>query len=387
MLTAGRGRDRILAVVLAVLALVVTAALSVQDVPSPRDRGGWVTDLAGVLDDAAEARLDAAIEALHRRSGVEIAIVTVDQVQGTPKAFATALFDRWGIGRAGDDNGLLVLLVMGERRLEMETGIGMEKVLDADWLLAMQGRAMVPAFREGRFGDGLEAGVREVIARLGTTLEAADPAEPGAYRGGAAPAGAAPVVVDEPPLPPPGDDGGAPAWPWLAGAAVLAGAGGGVFAYRRRRERTCDACRRPMLLLDELADDAHLDEAQRAEERLRSVDHRVYICAGCQASRLVSRRRWFSGYHACDGCGARTAKRSSVTTVVATYDHGGQVEVTETCAHCSRRRRWTRSTPRRTRPSTTSSSSSSARSSSSSSSSRSSFGGGRSRGGGAGSSW
>ncbi|NLC57662.1 MAG: hypothetical protein GX774_12555, partial [Armatimonadetes bacterium] len=41
-----------------------------------------------------------------------------------PKQFATALFNRWGIGKKGKDNGVLVLLVMEARRVEVETGYG-----------------------------------------------------------------------------------------------------------------------------------------------------------------------------------------------------------------------------------------------------------------------
>jgi len=101
----------------------------------------------------------------------------------------------------------------------------------------------------------------------------------------------------------------------------------------------------------------------------------------------VRHGKWFSSYSRCDSCTYKTASSTSVTLVHATYDHGGQVEITERCAHCHHTSTRIRHTARRTPPSTTSSSSSSSRSSSSSSSSRSSFGGGSSRGGGAGSSW
>ena len=145
-----------------------------------------------------------------------------------------------------------------------------------------------------------------------------------------------------------------------------------------------------MLLLDEIADDEKLEPGQRTEERVGSYNYLVFVCAGCQFSRSVPVRRWFSGYDRCSKCSYKTAKESSRTLTHATYDHGGTVEVTESCTHCGYHHSYTRRTPRRTRPSTTSSSSSS-RSSFSSSSSRSSggssFGGGRSRGGGGGSSW
>src|SRR5439155_22521929 len=123
--------------------VVVLGAASVADVPSPRPHG-WVTDQAGVLDAAGAQQIDAIAGRLHADRGIELAVVTVDDVQGTPKKFATALFQRWGIGSAQTNNGVLVLLVTGKRRLEIETGRGVEPALTAAWLADMQASTMVP---------------------------------------------------------------------------------------------------------------------------------------------------------------------------------------------------------------------------------------------------
>ena len=123
-----------------------------------------------------------------------------------------------------------------------------------------------------------------------------------------------------------------------------------------------------MLRLDELADDAHLDAGQESEERLGSVNYEVRICPQCQFSRTFRHARFWRGYRTCPSCSYRTASRRSTTLRAATYDRGGLVEVTETCGHCSHHGRWTRSTPKKTRPKASSSS----RSSRSSSSRRSS---------------
>lgn len=393
---------------LAPLACVLALAVqSVADVPSPRP-AGWVTDQAGVLAPVDEAALNQLSEALHAERGAGLAVVTVDEVPGTPKAFATALFNLWGLGRAGHDDGVLVLLVVGQRRLEIETGVGLEPALPAAWLATLQAEHMVPMFKRGNLGGGLIAGVVGITARLRALPGEADvPSTPGEYRSdGVAvtpPAPGAPALPPRPATAPPGAGGGdgdrsSGLLALLAGLGVVGGGVGGI-VYARRRRRRCAACRVPMLALDELADDAHLSEGQRTEERIGSVDYEVLICPGCQASKTLAHRRWLSGKDRCPGCTFRTSTSSSRTLTQATYDHGGSVEVTESCAHCNRRAVSTRSTPRRTRPSSNTSSrssygssssgsrSSSSSSSSSSRSSSSSSGGGRSRGGGAGSSW
>ncbi len=383
------------------LSIIIATVLGVAEVPSPRARDAWVADTAAVIDDAAEARLEGAIEALHSRTGAEIVVVTADQISDSPKAFATALFAHWQLGDPARNDGLLVLLVMGERRLEMEPGLGLEAVLDADWLLAMQQRDIIPRFKQGDFGAGLEAGVTAVVERLANNFEAPSPGVAGTYRSDRpvepAPARAVengPAAVAPEQRSPPARDSGSSPWIPLGGAGVVGLAGFGAWAMRRRwwrRMKTCEQCQQTMLQLDEIADDAKLEPGERKEEEIGSIDYRVLVCPGCQWSRTLPRNRWFSGYRRCTGCSYKTGKRSSRTVIHATYDHGGQVEVTETCVNCPHHAVSRHATARRTRPSTTSTSGRSSFGSSSgsrSSSSRSSGGGGgRSSGGGAGSSW
>ncbi|MCB9691241.1 MAG: TPM domain-containing protein [Alphaproteobacteria bacterium] len=345
-------------------------AIPVGDVPNPRRRDAWITDLADVLPPDVEASLDVRLAAIERDLGAEVAVVTVPSADGeVPKAYATALFNRWGIGKRGANNGLLVLLVMDARRLEMETGYGLEPVLPDSWLGGMQQRLMVPAFKEGRFGDGVVAGVEAVDVRLR--------ASPDAVREGTR------SVVD---LPTPG--GGR--WPVTAGQLALAGGGTlGLFglgvAARRRwiRQRTCPTCEIFMPMLSEAEEDAHLDSGQQKEEAIGSVEWQVHECPQCHHVRSFARNRWFSGYSACPKCKRRTRSTSTRTLQSATQYSGGLEQIDEQCANCSYSASYTRSTPPLPPPSSDSSSSSS----SSYGSSGGSFGGGSSGGGGAGSSW
>jgi uncharacterized protein len=357
-----------------------------------------------VLSAAAEAEINQLGERLYKAKGIELAVVTVDNVSGTPKQFATELFNHWGIGSAQTNTGVLVLLVMGQRRLEIETGDGIEAALPSQWLSDMQARDMVPRFKQKDFAGGLVAGVAAIASHLAAAPgESTSDAPPGEYRSdgtvvpkvpGVDPTadpidsvGSSRPVAPPAEVSPPSDDDGAPIGALVAGGVGLLGAGGGLALLRhRKRQRTCVKCQpdRPMLPLSEVEDDQHLDAGQRREESLGSVDYEVMICPGCQDARTLRHGKWFSGYSRCGRCSYRTLSSSSSTIVSATYDHGGQVRVTEDCQHCDYHNTYTRYTSKLTRPSTTSYSSSS---SSRSSSGGSGFGGGRSSGGGSGSSW
>jgi len=342
------------------LMFAVAQALTPSDVPNPQaDHNGWVTDMAGVLDATAEAEIEARLEDLHRDLDVEVAVVTVQDVDGTPKAFATGLFNLWGIGDREANNGVLVLLVLGQRRLEMETGYGLEGVLPDGWLGRMQQEHMVPAFKEGDYAAGLQIGLVHIDERLRQSPEEA--------RDGTR--GAIPVHVGGASL-----DGRIV----LFGAAGTGGAGlllvgGAVF---RRRQRTCPHCRIYMPMVSEVDDDEHLDAVEQLEERIGSMDYQVHICPECDYIRTFEVSRWFSGYSGCPSCSARTRTTQSVVEVSPTEYSTGRRRVTEDCVNCSYHRSYTQTIAKVSPPS-----------SSSSSGGGGSFGGGSSGGGGAGSSW
>jgi len=147
-------RSRLLLIYAALLiaALVscsVSRAQTVVRVANPRRSHVWVSDGAHVLDAATERRLNALLGQLEKQTRAEMTVVTVRRADGaaSPKQFATRLFNRWGVGKRGTDNGVLVLLVMDARRIEVETGRGMERVLPADRIQTILQTRVVPRFK------------------------------------------------------------------------------------------------------------------------------------------------------------------------------------------------------------------------------------------------
>jgi len=148
------------------LLLLIQAVGRVDEVPNPRWDDQWVTDQAEVIETTARDRVNAQIERLDREIGIEIAVVTVEGVQGVPRDFAVDLFNHWGIGSSTTNNGLLIFLAVQQRRLEIVTGTGLETLFTDAWLKQMQEAEMVPLFRSGFFGSGIEAGLRAIEEHL-----------------------------------------------------------------------------------------------------------------------------------------------------------------------------------------------------------------------------
>ncbi len=144
-------------------------AITLEQVPNPRrSYGGWVSDTADILSSSTENELNRLLTQLEQRTGAEMAVVTVPNTQGyvTPKAFTTQLFNYWGIGKAGRNNGVLFLISVGDRRVEIETGRGLATILPDSRVQQIIDEQILPRFRNRDFDGGTLAGVRQLTAVL-----------------------------------------------------------------------------------------------------------------------------------------------------------------------------------------------------------------------------
>lgn len=128
---------------------------------------GRVTDAADLLTPAQEASLSAKLERLERTTHHQMVVVTVPSLGGSDIAtFTTNLANRWGIGRKGHDDGVVLLVAPNEKKVRIAVGYALEKTLtDAACKQIIQ-EQMLPNFRKGDLPRGIEAGADALIARL-----------------------------------------------------------------------------------------------------------------------------------------------------------------------------------------------------------------------------
>ncbi|WP_166482128.1 TPM domain-containing protein [Scytonema sp. UIC 10036] len=98
---------------------VPAEAITVREVPNPHlNNKGWVTDMANLLNAETEAQLNQLLSNLEKKTGNEIAVVTVTDTapSSNPKQFARDLFYRWGLGKRGKTYGVLFLISKDDRK-------------------------------------------------------------------------------------------------------------------------------------------------------------------------------------------------------------------------------------------------------------------------------
>lgn len=321
-------------------------ALTIQDVPNPRQiDGSWIIDLSDLLDRQTEIEINQKISHLEATNGNEIAIVTVPETapSATPKQFATKLFNYWGVGKKGKNNGVLVLISQSDRRIEIETGYGVQDILSHTWLQKLIEQQILPSYKQGDFNTGTQAAIDNIILALNKID----------------------FPQTEPIQIPKKYDYQANRQAFLAMALIVAIASIIIFLAiivfqatnvesvapegRSRINQSikdlklnCSKCQQPMTKIDELSLHSYLTEPEKIAQKIGSVSFQGWRCLNCQTNLNLSgihlrsyvnsnmSDRKFSN---CPNCQELTIKISSKITKKPTSKTEGKLLVTEKC-HC-----------------------------------------------------
>jgi len=146
----------------------ITAENYLTTIPDPKTLGEtYVSDPDGVLAPGTAPALNARLDSLDRSGRAHLDVVLVRSLGETvPKTAATALFNKWKIGRKDTNNGLLMLLVLDQRRVEFETGYGLEADLPDIICYRIQQRYMLEPARAGDYDLAVQQGVAAIMRRL-----------------------------------------------------------------------------------------------------------------------------------------------------------------------------------------------------------------------------
>jgi uncharacterized protein len=158
----------------------LVAAAAVGSFPKPT---GAVNDLAGVISVQHKEGMENLARDVLEKTGTAIVVATVKSIgDNAPADYANRLYQAWGIGRKGEDKGVLIFLALKERQVRIETGYGVEGILPDGLVGEILDRYAIPRFKEGDYGRGLSetmAAVSLIVAKAaGVALTGVTPPEP-----------------------------------------------------------------------------------------------------------------------------------------------------------------------------------------------------------------
>lgn len=156
------------------LSLLCCCAAHGADVASLQPQG-YLSDFANVADAQSRAAIERYCAAVEKSTGAQIALVTVDTLDNVPiEDFANDLFRRWGVGKKGVDEGVMLVLAVKDRHSRLEVGRGLEPVV-TDGTAGEMLREMRPDLRGNRYGPALLLAAenlgRRIAASKGVTVE------------------------------------------------------------------------------------------------------------------------------------------------------------------------------------------------------------------------
>lgn len=375
---------------------------TVQTVPNPitQDAHAFVSNPDGILKTETVEQLNVMLDSLKAQTGAEVAVVAVNSIGNSDiNTFSTDLFSSWGIGKAKQDNGLLVMFVMDQKKVKFETGYGLEGVLPDAICKRIQLQKMIPEFKNGNYDAGLVAGVQNIISIIKkepVTIEEAAPfpwsqvlpmaigiyvililitwflignsiqkirkdekfkTNIARYKAiKSSKSGIISLVAVMLPI---------------VGVVVIlffsnplyliflipvpittlpANIYGKLMMVKvRRKPIPCNVCDGTMHILSEKQEDAHLKLAQQFEEQLHAIDYDVFVCDKC-ANEAIFTLDKPSAYSECPKCGTKAFILKEKRTLVSpTYISSGTERVTYHCKFCGYEKDDNNNIPRLTR--------------------------------------
>jgi uncharacterized protein len=130
---------------------------------------GRIVDSAQIISASARSGIDAKLQDLESRSGIQLVVATVKSLDGQDiETYANELFRTWKLGEKTKNNGVLLLVAPNERKVRIEVGYGLEGTLTDALSSVIIANALVPRFKTGDFSAGIERGVDDIIAVLTT---------------------------------------------------------------------------------------------------------------------------------------------------------------------------------------------------------------------------
>lgn len=142
---------------LAVFLVLFSNVAFAADLPKPT-KNFFVNDFANVISNADEEKMQQQGEALFKECGAQVVVVTVKSLNGEDlESYSLNLARSWRIGSDKNDDGILLLLAVDERKVRIEVGYGLEGALPDSKTGRILDTNGVDRFKKNDFSTGLAA--------------------------------------------------------------------------------------------------------------------------------------------------------------------------------------------------------------------------------------
>src|SRR5688572_18478827 len=157
----------------AVLFLITHSTKAQRSIPELW--GLHVHDEAQILSKETVDKLESRLIAYQDSTSNEIAILIISSLEGEPlETYSLRVVEKWALGKKAKDNGVLLLIVVDDHKMRIETGYGLEGVLTDAISSRIIRNTLAPNFRQNEFDEGVREGINAIIAAIGGEYKSDD---------------------------------------------------------------------------------------------------------------------------------------------------------------------------------------------------------------------
>jgi uncharacterized protein len=166
------------ALVAAAASLLSVSLFAAGEIPPAPTR--WVTDGAAFLSEPARRTLDARLQAYEQQTGHQVLVWIGRSTEGVPiEDFAVKAFKAWGVGRRGQDDGLVLFLFADDRTVRFEVGYGLEGAFPDIAATRIIREVLTPRLQAGDRDGAVSAAIDAAPATISGDDAASGLTEPG----------------------------------------------------------------------------------------------------------------------------------------------------------------------------------------------------------------
>ncbi|MEJ7779362.1 MAG: TPM domain-containing protein [Daejeonella sp.] len=150
-------------ILLTALFVLLTSLLFAQTFPAKPTR--LVNDYTQTLSTDQISSLEQKLVAFDDSSSIQVAVVIIKSLEGYDVAdYAVRLAESWGIGGSENNNGVLLLVSLGDRKVTIQTGYGVEGALPDAIARRIIENEITPNFKSGDYFAGINQGTDAIIS-------------------------------------------------------------------------------------------------------------------------------------------------------------------------------------------------------------------------------
>lgn len=155
---------------LATLLLFVAIAMTAQVQEYPKSTG-YVNDFTRLLSQDQGNSLNSELAAFEKKTTIEIAVVIVSSLNGENiENYTRGLATLWGVGKRGQNNGIVFLIAPNERKMRIETASGIRSTLTDSRANEIRDEVVLPLFKAGNMPKGIIDGTHAIMHSLDATF-------------------------------------------------------------------------------------------------------------------------------------------------------------------------------------------------------------------------